>query len=422
MNGSRVLPPSRSKLPAAGVVLVVVVLTALLAVSGGASADDKLKHRQRDVQGQVRSAQGDLEDASADVRAAQAKLTSSRTALLRSQTRLAKAQKTLVAAEIVDAQMQARLQAAEASLAEARVALDRAKQAVLDQRREVGELAASNYANGDPALMGLSAILNSQDIEGLTTQLNTVTALMSKQTVLLDRLRDARARTVTEEAKVADATAAVAVQRKAAAANLVRTQALESSAQAARADYAAMVTRNRAAQAAALKARTADLRELRALKREQQRIRQLIIERAAKQRGGFKGDADGFLYRPVSGYVTSPFGYRIHPIYHYYGLHDGTDFHAPCGTPMRAAGTGTVITRTYSSVYGNRLYLDLGQVNGKNMTVVYNHATSYTAGTGQSIKRGEVLGYAGSTGWSTGCHLHFTVLLDGSPVNPEQYL
>jgi murein DD-endopeptidase MepM/ murein hydrolase activator NlpD len=112
----------------------------------------------------------------------------------------------------------------------------------------------------------------------------------------------------------------------------------------------------------------------------------------------------------------------MHPIYHYWGLHDGTDFHAPCGTHLRAAGAGHVISEVWSDVYGHRLYLDLGRVNGKNMTVVYNHASSYRVGTGARVSRGETLGYAGTTGWSTGCHLHFTVLLDGNPVDPMHYM
>ncbi len=270
--------------------------------------------------------------------------------------------------------------------------------------------------------MGLAVILNSQDPASVTSQLNTVDSLMDKQTVLLARLREARARTVTQEAHVAQATAAVAAQRKLAAANLVHKQALERSAADARAEYATMVSRSRAAQAAAARARQADLRQLHALKKQERRIKQLIIERAARQHGGYRGDAGGFLFRPVPGYVTSPFGWRIHPIYHYWGLHDGTDFHAPCGTPERAAGSGTVISKSWSDVYGNRLYLDLGRVNGKNMTVVYNHLSSYKVGTGAKVRRGETIGLAGTTGWSTACHLHFTVLLDGNPVNPMQYM
>jgi murein DD-endopeptidase MepM/ murein hydrolase activator NlpD len=103
-------------------------------------------------------------------------------------------------------------------------------------------------------------------------------------------------------------------------------------------------------------------------------------------------------------------------------LHDGTDFHAPCGTPERAGESGTVISEVWSDVYGHRLYLDVGQVNGKNMTLVYNHLTSYATHVGQRVRRGQTVGYAGTTGWSTACHLHFTVLLNGSPVNPMNYM
>ena len=81
-----------------------------------------------------------------------------------------------------------------------------------------------------------------------------------------------------------------------------------------------------------------------------------------------------------------------------------------------------MITRYYSSSYGNRLYLGVGMVNGKFITVVYNHLSGYRVGTGQNVARGEVIGYAGTTGWSTACHLHFTVLANGQAVNPNNYM
>nr|WP_246299431.1 M23 family metallopeptidase [Nocardioides panaciterrulae] len=137
---------------------------------------------------------------------------------------------------------------------------------------------------------------------------------------------------------------------------------------------------------------------------------------------GYRGSTGGFLERPVANsYVTSPFGWREHPIYHYWGLHDGDDFHAPCGTPLHAAGTGRVMSEYYSSVWGNRLYLNLGIVNGKNVTVIYNHLTRYAVGSGATVARGQVVGYAGTTGWSTGCHLHFTVMVNGTAVDPMKW-
>ena len=120
--------------------------------------------------------------------------------------------------------------------------------------------------------------------------------------------------------------------------------------------------------------------------------------------------------------MTSPFGYRTHPIYKYWGMHDGTDFGVACREPLRASGTGTVIAKYYSEVYGNRLYLSLGRVNGKSLTVVYNHAYGYRYDVGDRVARGAVVGTVGSTGWSTGCHLHFTVLVAGKAVDPMNWL
>jgi murein DD-endopeptidase MepM/ murein hydrolase activator NlpD len=275
--------------------------------------------------------------------------------------------------------------------------------------------------------MGLSVMLNSQDPEEVTSQMNTVDSLMSRQSTELAELKEARARMVAEEARVEQAKIEVGEQRQAARVNLVRKQGLERSAEEARSEVAKQVAGRRAAEAEAARARQADLAQLRVLKRQEDRIRRLILERARKQRaanrgGGYRGSAGGLLSRPVPGGVTSSFGYRRHPIYGYWGLHDGTDFSAPCGTPNVAVRSGTVISRYWSDVYGNRLYLDLGQVNGKNMTVIYNHLSSYRVGTGQRVARGQVVGYSGTTGWSTACHLHFTVMLNGVPVNPMNYL
>ncbi len=390
---------------------------------------EDLRDRQHDVRDKVRNAQGDLNESSKELASAARQLGRTRAALATAQRKLGAAQEKVAEAVRLDNLMQARLQAAEHKLALARVALEAARKRVLVQRAAIGELAASNYANGDPKLMGLAVMLNSTDPAEVTSQMNTIDSLMSKQTTLLTDLKEARAQMVEEEAKVEKAKEAVAVQRQEARANLVRRQGLERSAAEAKAEVAKLVVRDRAAQAEAARARRADEAKLSALKKQEDRIRAQILERARKQRaaaraggGGVQGDSGTFLQRPVPGGVTSPFGYRRHPIYGYWGLHDGTDFSAPCGTLNRAAGSGTVISRYWSDVYGNRLYLDLGQVNGKNMTVVYNHLSGYSASTGEHVSRGEVIGYSGTTGWSTACHLHFTVLLNGSPVNPMNYL
>jgi murein DD-endopeptidase MepM/ murein hydrolase activator NlpD len=382
---------------------------------------DNLHDKKKKVQQSIKSAAGDVDEASAALVRATRKLTAARASLAQAQRRLAVTQGELTAAQVLDAQMQAKLVQAEAALAQAQQEVRDGVAAVKEQRADIGRLAAENFQYGDPQLMGLSVVLNSQDPEDLTTQMNTVDNLMSREANALDQLRATQALLVVQREKVERAKVQVAEQRRLAAANLVRRQALEREAAAERAAVAQQVTLRSRAAREARRIRLADLRRLAALKKREARIQRRILAKAAHAKGGYSGDTGGFLARPVPGWVTSPFGWRRHPIYGYWGLHDGVDFHAPCGEPMHAGAGGRVISEYYSSVWGNRIYLDVGRVNGRSMVLIYNHASGYKAHTGDRVGRGDVVAYAGTTGWSTGCHLHFTVMLDGKPVNPMQF-
>jgi murein DD-endopeptidase MepM/ murein hydrolase activator NlpD len=134
--------------------------------------------------------------------------------------------------------------------------------------------------------------------------------------------------------------------------------------------------------------------------------------------------SSGMISYPLlgGGVLTSPYGYRINPIWGYWGLHDGDDFAAPCGTPEIAVRSGRVASEYYSSVWGNRLFLDLGYIDGHNFTAIYNHIERYAVGTGAVVTRGQTVAYEGTTGWSTGCHIHFTLMRDGVAVDPMNYI
>lgn len=129
------------------------------------------------------------------------------------------------------------------------------------------------------------------------------------------------------------------------------------------------------------------------------------------------GGRHGFAH-PVPGTVTSAFGVRFHPVLEVWKLHDGTDFGAACGTPIRAPAAGRVQSVGTSTGYGRRLLLDHGRVDGHAVVTAYNHAQSYVVRPGQAVARGQLLGHVGSTGYSTGCHLHLMVWLDGRLTNP----
>ncbi len=128
--------------------------------------------------------------------------------------------------------------------------------------------------------------------------------------------------------------------------------------------------------------------------------------------------ADGMLVRPVGGPVTSPFGMRVHPVTGVRKLHDGTDFGVPCGTPVRAAAGGTVMASGDAGAYGLRVTLR----HGEGLETSYAHLSVPSVRVGATVAAGDVIGRSGTTGLSTGCHLHFMVVEGGTPVDPMSRL
>ena len=124
--------------------------------------------------------------------------------------------------------------------------------------------------------------------------------------------------------------------------------------------------------------------------------------------------------RPVKSYrLTSPFGMRIHPITGKETMHQGVDMAAPQGTPIYAAKDGKV-TRTAFQAGGAGYYVSIS--HGGGFSSVYMHMTHYIVSPGQYVKAGQVIGYVGSTGGSTGPHLHFGIAYNGTYVNPLKYV
>ena len=134
----------------------------------------------------------------------------------------------------------------------------------------------------------------------------------------------------------------------------------------------------------------------------------------------------GVLSRPAPGRLSSGFGYRTHPIYGDRRMHAGQDFAAPTGTPVRAAAAGRVVQAVSNpgatSGYGSIVVVDHGVVGGQALATTYAHLSSVSVRAGQRVERGQLVGAVGSTGGSTGPHLHFEVRVAGTPVDPRRYL
>jgi len=121
---------------------------------------------------------------------------------------------------------------------------------------------------------------------------------------------------------------------------------------------------------------------------------------------------------PVAGRLTSGFGNRMHPILGYVRFHSGIDLAASNGTPIYAADGGQVLQTGYSGGYGNSILI----YHGGGFATFYAHLSGYAVSNGQMVTKGQVIGYVGSTGWSTGPHLHFEVRINGAAQNPLGYL
>jgi murein DD-endopeptidase MepM/ murein hydrolase activator NlpD len=133
----------------------------------------------------------------------------------------------------------------------------------------------------------------------------------------------------------------------------------------------------------------------------------------------FDTDASGAersagLMAPVAGRITSGFGMRFHPILHYARMHAGIDFGAAWGTPIVAAADGTVVAAGYGGGYGRQVQI----AHGGGIVTLYGHMSSIAASPGEPVRQGQVIGYVGSSGLSTGPHLHFEVKVNGQAVDP----
>ncbi len=348
-----------------------------------------------------------------------------RAKLVAAQGVLASARAQVAAAKALDEQMQQRLVEAEARLERARHDLVVGRQQVEDQRTDVVDQVTDYYEQGDPRLLGLASVLDSQEPSDITRRLSLMDTVVGEQNAAYDDLHAAEVLLTVRETQIEGAKRDVAQRRREAAAHLTEMQGLEAAAQDAAASVRSLVGDRADAMTHARAVRRADQAKLDALKAREDRIKQRILAaaRAAARKGsGHSGRTTGVFNKPVDGPITSPYGYRVHPIYGYYSLHDGTDFGAGCGQSLWAVAAGTVTDEYYSDVWGNRLYVSLGNYNGKNVTVIYNHLSGYKASVGERVSRGETIGYAGTTGWSTGCHLHFTVMVNGTPVDPMNWI
>lgn len=395
-------------------------LTLGLALFVPSAQAEHLKHREHKAHHRVQQARSALDDSSRWVQKSGQRLHAAQSRLDAARKHLAETTAQAKAAQQHEKQMQTKLVAAQKAVQQAQQSVDRAKYAVRNERDVIGNLAMREVQGYDPQMAGIGAVLGNGDINDINTELGAAGNAMQSRDQALATMRKREAALRTQEQRLSSARASVAKSEAAASQELETRRSLQQEARKQTQQVRGLVASNRKARTSALKAKKASSRQLHIAQRQEQRIKNMILARHDANR--YIPNLGGMLYPPVRAPITSPFGWRMNPVGHYWGLHNGDDFGAGCGVPERAAGSGRVVSEYYSDVWGHRLFLDLGRINGHNFTVVYNHISRYVVGPGAHVSRGQVVSHVGTTGWSTGCHLHFTVLRDGTPVNPMKYM
>jgi murein DD-endopeptidase MepM/ murein hydrolase activator NlpD len=409
--------------------LALALLVALTPPSLANERGDDLKDRKHKVTREVQRAHEHLDQSTAKLVRARKALDAARADVSRARALLQTAHHERVAAALLDARAQTALDDAEAQLAATERRVVDASRRIDEQEALLRSFAVETYQSGDTMLLSLSAVLSSDQPVDLVDRLGSVRTIADRQAAAISRLEASRTVLEVQKIRLEQNRDTVALRREEAAETLQQRAASEDRAEAAKLEVQRLAAIAQDRKAEARKARADDLKKLRKIRKEQKRVERMLQRYYAKLRRQearrearvAPNKSTGLMW-PTPGWVSSPYGMRRHPIYRYYRLHNGLDIASPCGRPVRASAGGRVVARYYSAVYGNRVVIGHGIRNGKGLATVYNHMRRFSTYTGEKVKRGEVIGFVGSTGWSTGCHNHFMVLRNGRPVNPSPWL
>ncbi|MDR3070829.1 MAG: peptidoglycan DD-metalloendopeptidase family protein [Propionibacteriaceae bacterium] len=417
----------------------LVALTLIAGQTGSATADPlkDLQESRKELQGSIVDVKKDIartqkavEATKSEVKTAAAKLQESSVKLQQAQAKLKAMQGKLAVAKEKKAKADAAHQAAKEAVLKAKAAVEKAKGEVADQKSLIGIAVRQAYQQHSD-LLHYSVVLNADSIANLSSRLQWSETIFDSTAAQLNRLKELQ--TQFEAAKTAQVRAEklVASKAKEAKAQVDEVQSLTKAAAAQAASVSALVTSNRKAKAAAeaeLRENETELEQDRAqykkLQQEEEKIAAKILAEMAKDDGDSWSTASktGFVY-PVHAKPGSPFGMRYHPILHYNRMHWGQDFGAKCGAPLYAMADGKVTSASWTSTgFGYYTIINYGKVDGKNISSGYAHQSKLGVKAGQFVAQGQVVGYVGTTGLSTGCHLHLQIYENGVRVNPMKYL
>jgi murein DD-endopeptidase MepM/ murein hydrolase activator NlpD len=308
------------------------------------------------------------------------------------------------------------LQKLKADIEKKRAQLAKAEEDLSAQQARLNARAASIYKGGEVSYV--EVLLSTERLVDLVNRLDLLTKLMEQDENVLGQIKRLRAQVQAEkealqaeEAQQAQVEAQQAEQARKLNGLVAERESKLDSLDDAKAEKQRVA--DKAAQDKVLWEKQED-----ELLRESAGIAAELRKLSSSSGGGPVVRGSGQMIMPVAGRLSSRFGYRTHPISGVRKLHTGLDIAAPSGTPIKAADDGTVVFAGWRGGYGKTLIVS----HGNGLATLYAHQSALLVGSGARVGKGQVIGRVGSTGYSTGPHLHFEVRKNGSPVDPLSYL
>lgn len=272
------------------------------------------------------------------------------------------------------------------------------------------------YING--RLSYLDVIIGSKDFSDFANRLEVLKRIIDSDINLISEIKKERAQIEAHKKKLEEDRAKLVELEKAALAK----QAEIEQKKAERNVVLQKAKNDRAVAMQAIEELNASSAQISAMLKERQAARAAAAAAAAQAAGQGSSytwvQGTGQLGWPVSGEITSPYGYRVHPIWGTTIYHSGIDIGVDEGTPVHAADSGVIVWSGWMGGYGYAVVID----HGNGLSTLYGHNSELAVDEGQSVSKGQVVAYAGSTGNSTGPHVHFEVRENGDPVDPMGYL
>ena len=322
-----------------------------------------------------------------------------------------------------DEELAARLTSAENAETELREEIDSGTDRIEESEKSVVGVARKAYQNSgvtsDVAML-LQMTESDNGLDGLTR----VDSAVRGQQRTITRLGERRAANINNQDRLDAVSEEISGLKDEAAEVVLEKEAAEKTARDAKDALDSLVSQKDSAAKTIEENQVETAEELERQKEEQERLADEIREWQEDNGDGNRSlPGEGFLKNPAPDHpITSQFGWRMHPIAGVRRLHSGTDFGVPCGTEVYASADGTVVSSGSAGGYGNRVVISHGKSDGASIATTYNHNTRNLVTPGQSVSQGDAVALAGTTGSSTGCHLHFEVMQDGSYVDPMDWI